>query len=474
MTNSVSLTDSSWVEIIAPSASTDIVYIVLESRYAARLEIAASLPSDSVNGGTVLEKESNPTTQITLEPGEGLYGKSIAGPTRITYDTVSADADSSGSSVDPQNSSTTPLGISGVFTGEWTDLISFEAVMVAVATDADGAYSLQFSPDGVNTDSALARYYRTGQINAPHRFTATRRYCRVVYTNGSAAQTYFRLQVILGSFHPLNAPTDGVLSRDFDATVVRPTIPHDEIVLGLRQGREAFLKFGYREGITNSATPVVLAPFAATWSRLSTASTLTIVSTSANDDGSPVGTGARTILISGIDANRDNQVEVVTMNGTTSVVTASTWLGINRVVVLTVGSLQVNEGTITITATTGGSPQAVVPAGASVTQQLIFFTKAGHSALLKKVYINALKISGGASPRVTIRLRVWNPGVTNAIYTLRRYKLDTGVSNDLERDVDPPILLNPTDVVWLDVTSDQNNTVVDADMKIIEVKQAAT
>lgn len=370
--------------------------------------------------------------------------------------------------VSSANSSTATLTGGGTFTGEWTDVSGYNSTMVAVRTDVDGSYAIQYSPDATNVDSVLTRYYRTSEINPPHRFTNTRRYMRVVYTNGASAQTFFRLQVMLGDFTALNAPLDGTLSDDFDATAVRPTRYDDEAVLGLRQGHSPNLKFGYNDDVDIGTE--VMAAFGGTFIPLETAGVLTVASSDAADTTG--GTGASTILVTGIDANRESQVEVITMNGTTNVVTSSTWLGINRTVVLLAGTAKQNVGDITLTV--GGATQALVPAGASTTQQLIFHVRAGHNALIRRLYINALRFASGTSPRITATLRVWNPGVTNAIYNLRRIKLDASSTADVRRDFDPPLLLSPTDVVWIEVTTDQNNTVVDGEMDLVEVRQVAT
>ena len=125
------------------------------------------------------------------------------------------------------NSTFDALSAAGVFTGTWEDVSGYDAITIAVSTDQDGSYSVQFSPDGVNQDSTLTRYYRTARINAPHRFTVTRQYMRVVYTNDADAQSYFRLQVLLGIKGPLNMPLDGTVAQDYDATVVRATYVND-------------------------------------------------------------------------------------------------------------------------------------------------------------------------------------------------------------------------------------------------------
>lgn len=378
-----------------------------------------------------------------------------------------------GNFLDSNNSSSSLLTAGGVFTGSWTNAESFSDLVVAVSSDQNGTFSIQFSTDEVNVDSTLTRYYRTDQINAPHRFTITRKFFRVVFTNtSSSSQTFFRLQTHVGSYSNLNTPIDSVLSRDFDSLAVRPTDPDSETVLGLREGINPFLKFGYNEDVSSSGEEVI-AHFGGTFTPLSTATTLTVVSSSANDVAT-TGTGARSLFIQGIDSDRRYQFEFVNLNGTSSVVTSNTWLGVNRIVVFSSGTGQTNEGDISCTATVGGSNQASIPAGTGVTQQAIYHNQDGHIGLIRRVSINVLKLSGGAIPRVNIFINVWNPKITNTVYTVRRFKLDTSVSNDLERTYDIPIKLDPTDVVWLSATSTQNSTAIDAEIDIVEVKQPST
>jgi len=373
--------------------------------------------------------------------------------------------------LDSTNSSTAPLVGDAVFTGEWLDVSAYSDVVVSVATDQDGSYSVQFSPDGTNIDSTLTRYYRTNQINVPHRFTITRRYVRVVFTNGDTDQTYFRLQTHVGSYSSLNAPLDGTLSQDFDSISVRPTNYYDELSLGSRQGQSAFLKFGYNEDV--GVGTEVVASFGGTFTPLTTATTFVFVSSSTSDTTG--GTGARTLLLSYIDADRNQAVEVITLNGTTNVTSAASGLGINRVVVLSAGTAKGNVGDISVTATTGGTDQARVPAGTSSTQQCIYFNPDGYSALVHKISFNVLKLSGGGGgPEVILALRVFNPKVTNAIYTLRRFKMDVSVSTAYEVNYDVPIRLDPTDVCWLECTTDKANTSVDAEIDITQHRQAST
>lgn len=96
------------------------------------------------------------------------------------------------------NSSVTPLGIGGVFTGVAVDIKDFSAICVAAATDqasATNGLSMQFSPDGTNWDHK--HEFTIAAPGVSWTQAAELRYFRIVYTNGAVAQTYFRLTTIL-------------------------------------------------------------------------------------------------------------------------------------------------------------------------------------------------------------------------------------------------------------------------------------
>ena len=96
------------------------------------------------------------------------------------------------------NSSVTPLGIGGVFTGVAVDIKDFSAICVAAATDQSSAtngLSMQFSPDGTNWDHK--HEFTIAAPGVSWTQAAELRYFRIVYTNGAVAQTYFRLTTIL-------------------------------------------------------------------------------------------------------------------------------------------------------------------------------------------------------------------------------------------------------------------------------------
>lgn len=160
------------------------------------------------------------------------------------------------------NSSTTALNNGQTFTGAWEDVISFDSLTVAVATDQNGVLTIEYSPDASNVDSTLTRYYNTSLINPPHRFTNTRGYVRVKFENNSGSnQTYFRLQTLYGDKTQLNIPLDATMSQNYDAWATRPTSFEDEVGLSLRQGVTNWNKWGYNDDIDTGTDPEVLAAF---------------------------------------------------------------------------------------------------------------------------------------------------------------------------------------------------------------------
>lgn len=369
----------------------------------------------------------------------------------------------SGGTISSDNSYETAINASQTWTGTAEDVSAYDSVVVAVKTDQDGSFTVQFSVDGTNWDSTLTRYYRTSQIEAPHRFTITRQYMRVTFTNTSASnQTYFRLQTLLGTKASLNAPADSVLAQDFDATVVRPTDYRTEVALGRRQGATVWNKFGYNADI-DVGTEVV-ASFGGTFTPMTTARTLSIVSTSTDDDDG--GTGANNVVVYGVDANRRAQTVVVTMDGTTPVVTTETWLGVNRIAVGLAGTSLGNVGTITATATTDLTTQAQMPAGEGTTQQCIFFIQADHIALAEWLTVTTLR-QASQNPRVTVKGWVFS-AVSNAKYEVARIELDTAASNQVTLSPPIPFPIGEKSCFWLEATTDKADTIVSCRFSLIE------
>lgn len=137
-------------------------------------------------------------------------------------------------------------------------------------------------------------------------------------------------------------------------------------------------KFGQApNGVQTSATDIwALAnstPTQQIWVAPTTARVHLVRSSSASDDGSPAGVGARTIRIWGLTSwNSIEVTEDIVMNGVTDVNTANSYVIINRMKVLTSGATSINVGQIVAVAQTDGTTTAVILAGKGQTQQAIF------------------------------------------------------------------------------------------------------
>ena len=127
--------------------------------------------------------------------------------------------------VDTGNSTTTPLGGGGVFTGTGVSVLPYSGVSILVGSDVAGTLAVQYSPDNADwhggesyTILAGANKYFTPPIQSA--------YMRLVYTNGGAAQATFYIHTVLKK-SPLKWSghniTDPIVSED-DAELVLAVI----------------------------------------------------------------------------------------------------------------------------------------------------------------------------------------------------------------------------------------------------------
>lgn len=216
-------------------------------------------------------------------------------------------------------------------------------------------------------------------------------------------------------------------------------------------------KWGYNSDV-DSGTEEIIAHFGGDNSFiLNSSEKLNITSSVSADNAS--GTGARSLFITGINENRTLQTELISLDGTNTVQTVYNYTGINRVIVLSTGSSISNEGDINLVSAITNKPQAQIPSGDGVTQQAFFFTQVNHTFLANYLHININKLSGGSTPRVTIR--GWSRSfVTNTDYEIFRITIDTSAENTIEMSPDTPFVLGGRELLYFTAESDINNAVV--------------
>ncbi len=234
-------------------------------------------------------------------------------------------------------------------------------------------------------------------------------------------------------------------------------INQDNISRGLVSGASQFNKFGYRTASTAAGGEETIWATNTNLTILTTASTFTIAYNNATDGSGQ--TGATLLQIYYLDANEKLQNTAVVLGSSGSDVTAFTGLGINRAVVVGSGSNNTNVNDITITATTGGSTQAIIPAGTGITQQCFFFCPDDSVSVVKWLELNANDDAGGSPPVIRFKGYVYNRTV-DSYFEIFRYIMDTALEEE-KSFYDPcNFPLSPRDVVYFVMDTDRNNTEV--------------
>jgi hypothetical protein len=150
---------------------------------------------------------------------------------------------------------------------------------------------------------------------------------------------------------------------------------------GLIPGASVAYVVGHVAGLAQASGPVDVCEQGEIYPFLSAASTMSIVSASANDTESG-GTGAQVLEIEGLDLNYNPISETLNITGTTPVTSTNSYLRINEFGVIQAGTNMMNVGDITMTATSNSSIQGIIRAGIGDSQQAVYTVPAGFIGLL--------------------------------------------------------------------------------------------
>jgi hypothetical protein len=204
------------------------------------------------------------------------------------------------------------------------------------------------------------------------------------------------------------------------------------------------------------------------WTAPTQARVHNIVSSDANDDGSPAGTGMRTMRVYGLtDWDTREVTEDITLNGTTNVPTANSYVIIHRMHMLTAGASGPNVGIITATAVTDATITAQINAGEGQTQMAVYGVPSTQIAFMTKYYVSAIKTA--AALRVALSLLV-NPipdAAPGVFVTKHTIGLDTTGNNYLPHDFKPYYRIDGPAIIKMQANASANDTDVSAGFDVI-------
>ena len=228
------------------------------------------------------------------------------------------------------------------------------------------------------------------------------------------------------------------MSNGITASVTRAGTyePFDlQVARGQIAGHSTVSIFGYQASVTTTAIPVW--ENATTYTYITTASTLTLVSTSASDD-----TSAK-ILINGLDSSFNPISETLAMNGTSGVTTVNSYFRVNSLVMVSAGTSQTtNVGTITLKQSSNIVAQINIGIGKS--QSTIYTVPAGYTFYFDLAEVNSSNIYTGAGI-FTYKVQAINNVTGVKLTVLQQPFVAIYVAN---RASDPFAYAEKTDIQW--------------------------
>ena len=128
------------------------------------------------------------------------------------------------------------------------------------------------------------------------------------------------------------------------------------------------------------------------------------VASTDNTNDKAAGTGGLTAIVRGIAKTTFLEVEeLITLNGTTAVLTTAEFIRINEIILATVGTNGSNTGTIT--ATLNSQTQATMPIGYSRSNGLFYTVPAGQFLAIDRINLTGGELATGNVVRWQLQAR---------------------------------------------------------------------
>jgi len=238
-----------------------------------------------------------------------------------------------------------------------------------------------------------------------------------------------------------------------------------QVSRGQIQGHRNVTVFGFNADV--DTTQVSVWPLQSLITFPASALQMTVSSTSANDTAA--GTGARTVIVQGLDANYNEVTEIVTLNGQTAVTMTVSLLRVNYAYVATAGSSNSAEGDIYIgtgTVTTGvpATVYDIIKLDYNNTTTGSYTIPAGYTGYVSQ----GLFSSGQEVGSTEIQGRLLTRGVNNIRMTAAITTLNNGVANYV---FEYPLAVPEKTTIEATAIGTANNNAVSSMFVIILVKE---
>jgi hypothetical protein len=232
----------------------------------------------------------------------------------------------------------------------------------------------------------------------PRLPNATTEYDRIAQEQYSNVLRLFFNQLVnaLGQIVASSSNNESTTSADFLTQVAR----------GKVDGASQVNIFAYSKNVPNTFYTLWENTGTTQYAFPASAVVMTLASTSASDNTQA------TVLISGLDSTWALQTETVTLNGTTNVNTAKSFLRINSMILTSPGTGQTSNVGV-ITAKNGGITYAQINAGIGRNQAALYSVPNGYTLYLYS--INAFNGDASAGNFLNYQVKSTNNALTNPV-----------------------------------------------------------
>lgn len=363
------------------------------------------------------------------------------------------------------NSTTTPLSGAATFTGTYELVTNYASITVKASADVPGTMYVDFSNDGIaSVDTMQLSDGLDGSLGF-HNFVPGSSYFRVRVINGASAQSSFVLETLYYRGAKVSIPTsrlESAITQYTDTLNVRQVNdPTFDTARGKVTGRYTVHKFGANPTIAASSTEAVT--FGGTINFLTSATTVRIKA-GGNAGDTAAGSGARSVIVIGLDSNWEEVSEViVTAGASASSATTTSFIRVYRAYVVDVGlyatatnTAGFNLGDITIENSSGGTDLITIAAGRGQSEYSGYTVPADHTAYLVRMWATP---DSSKAVTVTMYQRENADDASSAPYTGKRLVLEfQSITGSVSRDLISYIQFPAKTDIWWNATTGSGAT----------------